>query len=161
MGTDRLERLHERPLPDPSMRVAEHGLQLQDKIRTALTPETEGRFASFVHAVLPPLVGPIRRHQARPVFRVHLHGGHSISGFHRDRSKGQPSSVWNLWLPFTDVWDTNGIAVESEEGADDATPITLRYGQAIVFQAADLLHGSVGNRTGSTRVSCDIRFKRG
>lgn len=161
LGERALERLHELPLPDPAMDPAEHGLMLSDQIRAGLPDQAIATFAAFVHEVLPPVIGgPVLRHQVRPVMRVHMHGGHSISGMHRDRDWGQRSDVWNLWLPFTDAWGTNSIWIESEEDADDQRPAELRFGQALVFRGADLRHGSIRNDTGSTRVSCDIRFAR-
>jgi ectoine hydroxylase-related dioxygenase (phytanoyl-CoA dioxygenase family) len=161
LGERDLERLHELPLPDPEMDPAEHGLLLSDRLRAALDHEALEAFASFVRTALPPVVGaPVLRHQHRPVMRVHMHGGHSISGMHRDRDWGQSPDVWNLWVPFTDVWGTNSIWIESREGADDAEPVALRLGEALIFRGADLRHGSIRNDTGRTRVSCDIRFAR-
>lgn len=169
LGTTELERLHELPLDPPQLppgpesellivQRAALAMSVAEHLRGALDAAAVKLFADFVYEELPPRFGPVLRHQARPVFRVHMDGGHSISGFHRDRDWGQASNVWNLWLPFTDVWGTNGIWIESEEGVGDHAPITLACGEAMVFRGADLAHGSVRNDSGSTRVSCDIRF---
>ena len=171
LGVRELERLHELPVPQdiidrsyvdsrfsPAVSLAQHGLMLSARLRASLTPAVIARFEQFVHEVMPPLTGPVLRHQRDPVFRVHMHGGHSISGFHRDRDWGQASNVVNLWLPFTDVWGSNSIWIESDEGAGDHQPVALKYGQGLIFHAADLSHGSVRNSSGVTRVSCDVRF---
>ena len=166
---EELERLHELPIPDASAFAGDnrellplrlrHALWLADRLRDALTPDVEREFAAFVHEALRPVVGAVRRPQARPCFRVHFHDGRSISRFHRDRDWGQDSSTLNLWLPLTPAWESNSIWIESREGANDHRPVALQLGQALVFNGADLSHGSVTNTTGSTRVSCDIRFR--
>jgi hypothetical protein len=162
LGERALERLHELPPPDPAMSTIAHGRILAGRLRSALSEEALTAFAAFVYEVLPPVIdAPVLSHQVVPVMRVHMHGGHSISYPHRDRDWGQRADVWNLWLPFTDAWGSNSIWIESEEGAEDERPVELRLGQALVFRGADLRHGSVPNDTGSTRVSCDIRFARG
>jgi hypothetical protein len=162
LGERMLDRLHELPRPDPAMDLAEHGRVLTRRIRQGLPDEALATFAAFVYEVLPPVIGaPVLRHQVQPVIRVHMHGGHSISALHRDRDWGQRSNVWNLWLPLTDVWGANSIWIESDEDANDERPVELCLGQALVFRGADLRHGSIRNDTGSTRVSCDIRFARG
>jgi hypothetical protein len=169
LGTEELERLHELPTPDASFFEGDereilpltlrHAMWLSDRLRAGITPEVEQQFATFMSEVLSPIVGRMRHHQQRPVFRVHLHGSLSISKFHRDREKGQSSSTLNLWLPLTAVWDSNSIWIESTEGANDHRAVSLRLGQALIFEGADLSHGSIPNTTGSTRVSCDIRFR--
>ena len=133
-------------------------MELADTLRTTLTPEFLAMIRDFMHDALPLPFRPVTRYQQSPVMRIHLHGGHSISGMHRDRDKGQASEVLNLWLPFTDVSETNSIWIEPEDGSGALTPVTLSYGQALIFRAADLLHGSKRNNSGATRVSCDIRF---
>jgi hypothetical protein len=157
LGVEQLEKLHEHVESQPGRNIAERSIELSNMLRSTLTPEFLALIREFMHNALPsPFT--VTRYQQSPVMRVHLHGGHSVSGMHRDRDWGQRSSVFNLWLPFTAVWDSNSIWVESEEGSQTMTPVALMYGQAMIFRGADLLHGSKRNTTGSTRVSCDIRF---
>jgi hypothetical protein len=158
VGVDRLDLLHEGLEGRSVVEVAETGLALSAWLRDSLSNRFLGLVRDFMHQGLPASLGTVTRYQESPVMRVHMHGGHSVSGFHRDRDWGQRSSVLNLWLPFTDVCDSNSLWVESAEGAGDLTPVSLRYGQALVFSGADLLHGSRRNTSGATRVSCDIRF---
>lgn len=158
LRTDRLDRLHESLEGRSMVEIAETGLALSTWLRESLSDSFLGLVRDFMHHGLPPSLGDVTRYQESPVMRIHMHGGHSVSGFHRDRDWGQSPSVLNLWLPFTDVWDSNSLWIESAEGAGDFTPVRLTYGQALVFSGADLLHGSKRNTSGSTRVSCDIRF---
>lgn len=93
-------------------------------------------------------------YQTPPMFRVHLHLSPSSSAWHRDCDYGMPTGRLNLWLPLTKVWGNNSLWIHKPT----PTPIKLDYGEALVFDSATLIHGSVSNDTGSTRVSLDSRF---
>jgi ectoine hydroxylase-related dioxygenase (phytanoyl-CoA dioxygenase family) len=66
----------------------------------------------------------------------------------------------NFWMPFTDVDDTAALWLESCYGRGDYAPVPLRYGEVLIFDGGYLSHGSVPNRTRTTRVSLDMRFCR-
>jgi hypothetical protein len=66
----------------------------------------------------------------------------------------------NFWMPFTDVDDTAALWLESFYGRGDYAPVPLRYGEVLIFDGGYLSHGSVPNRTRTTRVSLDMRFCR-
>lgn len=95
--------------------------------------------------------------QVPPMFRVHLNGCPSVSSPHRDREYGMPVGRLNAWIPLTDAWGNNSIWIESEDHGD-LRPLTVRLGQMLIFDSANLLHGSFFNDTGCTRVSIDSRF---
>ena len=67
----------------------------------------------------------------------------------------------NIWVPLTKVWGDNSLWVESEIGAKDFTPITMRPGQALIFDGVNLGHGSKINTTISSRISFDFRVAPG
>ena len=58
-------------------------------------------------------------YQKIPTFRVHLKDNQAVGEWHRDRDYNHGKSEVNIWLPFTDAYDTNTIWIESEE---DPTP---------------------------------------
>ncbi|AKU21546.1 streptomycin biosynthesis enzyme StrG [Massilia sp. NR 4-1] len=93
-----------------------------------------------------------------PKMRVHLAGTPSVSNWHRDADVTGRVDQINVWLPFTDTFDSNTLWVESDYGKGDYQPIPVRYGQALVFDGGYLSHGSVANDTQQTRVSIDFRF---
>lgn len=161
LGVDDLERLHEAPAPRPGLTLAQrNGLMvkvLYDRRSARLDP----LFHAFVNGVLEPLVGPIVSFQARACLRVHMPGMASISAFHRDRDWGQLDDVQNVWLPFTPVSGNNALWVESAPGRGDHAPISLDYGEGVIFAGAVLEHGSVPNDTSVTRVSADFRVMSG
>ncbi len=59
----------------------------------------------------------------------------------------------------TDMYDTNSVWIESEEGKEDFTAPSLGFGRALRFDGANQKHGSKLNETPITRVSFDFRIK--
>ncbi|HEX8830532.1 MAG TPA: hypothetical protein VF705_05165 [Longimicrobium sp.] len=156
LGVDDLATLHGAPRPSPGMTLEEHRLLMLKKIhdhREQLDPLLH----RFVRRVVEPVFGPISSYQDHACLRIHMQGGGSISRFHRDDAWGQRAGVQNVWIPFTRVWGSNTLWVESEPGRGDFAPVSLNYGEAVVFPGAELEHGSVANNSGSTRVSADVR----
>jgi len=113
----------------------------------------------WIAGVLSPHYGHDVTYSAHPKMRVHLARTGSVSSFHRDVDITKREEQINCYLPFTDVFDTNTLWCESDYGLKDYQPINLKYGQAILWDGGYLTHGTVGNETEFTRVSCDFRFK--
>lgn len=97
-------------------------------------------------------------YQKIPTFRVHLVNNLGVGEWHRDRDYNHDSNELNFWLPFVNTYDTNTIWMESHEGAEDFMPYGVNYGEILVFNGADLLHGNKTNATNDTRVSVDFRM---
>jgi hypothetical protein len=113
----------------------------------------------WITQVLSPHYGGHVSYSAHPKMRVHLAGTGSVSTFHRDVDITGREHQINCYLPFTDVFDTNTLWVETDYGLQDYQPINLKYGQAILWDGGFLMHGTVTNETSFTRVSCDFRFQ--
>ena len=96
-------------------------------------------------------------YQKKPTFRVHEVGNVGVGAWHRDREYNHDSNEVNLWIPFTPAYDSNTVWTESEEGKEDFKPMNVSYGEILVFNGADLMHGNYTNGTPSTRVSFDMR----
>jgi hypothetical protein len=112
----------------------------------------------WIAEVLAPHYASRIRYSAHPKMRVHLAGTGSVSDFHCDADvTGRPEQI-NCFLPFTDVFDSCTLHVESEYGKGDYGPVNLRYGQALLWDGGFLRHGTVANTSGHTRVSGDFRF---
>ena len=112
-------------------------------------------------------------YQRRPTFRVHLPGNVATGGWHRDGDYNHPSEEVNFVLPLTAVLPPspdghagNGFFIE-----DGLAPLVgggkaqrhfvspaMIPGELLRFRGSTLLHGSVENRTGLTRVSLDFRL---
>ena len=97
-------------------------------------------------------------YQKIPTFRVHLKDNQAVGEWHRDRDYNHGKSEINIWLPFTDAYDTNTIWIESEEDKNDFKPFNVSYGEVLVFNGANLIHGNKTNIEHDTRVSVDFRI---
>ena len=97
-------------------------------------------------------------YQKIPTFRVHLKYNQAVGEWHRDRDYNHGKSEINIWLPFTDAYDTNTIWIESEEDKNDFKPYNVSYGEVLVFNGANLIHGNKTNIEHDTRVSVDFRI---
>ena len=117
-------------------------------------------YKSFVLDVLDKKIVGIANYQSPPSFRFHYSGlGSSV--FHRDRDFGVEQGRINVWVPLTNVWGDNSLWIEGKEGAEDHQPITMQFGQMLLFDGVNISHGSKINTTSSTRVSFDFRFLPG
>ena len=97
-------------------------------------------------------------YQRIPTFRAHLVENLGVGEWHRDRTYNHGVTEVNFWLPFTDTYDTNTIWMESKEDLEDFMPYSVKYGEVLVFDGANLLHGNKINKTRDTRVSVDFRL---
>jgi len=117
-------------------------------------------YQSFVLNVLDKEIGGVANFQSPPSFRFHYSGlGSSV--FHRDRDFGVEQGRINVWVPLTNVWGDNSLWIEGTEGAEDHEPITMKFGQMLLFDGVNISHGSKINTTSSTRVSFDLRVLPG
>ena len=123
----------------------------------------DSTFYTVYHAWIANLVAPsygkVISYSAHPKMRVHLAGTGGVSEFHTDVAITGRSGQINCYLPFTDVYDTCTIWSESRYGTGEYEPLNLRYGQALLWDGGELVHGTYPNQTDSTRVSCDFRFE--
>lgn len=126
------------------------------------TPEFTELFKSFIEEVVKPQFGEEVVYQTIPTFRLHFPGNIAVGEYHRDRNyrdEDWASRVKesNFFLPFTDAFGTNTIWVESEEDKEDFSPMEVEYGQIVMWDGTNLLHGNKTNEESTTRVSFDFR----
>ena len=163
--TKALDRLHEhwlrykirRGLP-PTLCYSDN-LSLR-KILQNLDDSSEfyAIYNRFAAQVIGGAFGRKLSYSAHPKMRVHLAGTPTVSKWHRDADITNRPDQINVWLPFTNVSGSNSLWVESDYGKADYRPVTVSYGQALVFDGGFLSHGSVDNTTDNTRISIDFRF---
>ncbi len=116
-------------------------------------------YTAFVHEVIAPLHAEEIIYQTRPTFRTHFPNNVGVGEFHRDRDYNHSVYEINYLLPLTEMYDTNSVWIESEEGKEDFAAPTMKPGQVLRFCGANLLHGNKTNETQVTRVSFDFRVK--
>lgn len=97
-------------------------------------------------------------YQKIPNIRIHLVGNLAVGEWHQDKNYNHDSNEMNFWLPFCDTFTTNTIWIESRKGENDVHPYELKYGEILIFNGAELLHGNQINQTDFTRVSVDFRL---
>jgi len=122
-------------------------------------------YKKFISDVVRPLYnGPIV-YQKIPTFRIHLPGNIAVGEFHKD--KWYRDKTWhedvqeiNYYLPFTNVFGTNTIWVETQEDKGDFAPIEVDYGTLVQWDGVNLMHGNKQNDTNKTRVSVDFRIMK-
>ena len=66
--------------------------------------------------------------------------------------------MYTVWLPFVSTCDANTLWTETDYGRGDYRPVTVEYGQLLLFDGGLLSHGTVANTSGQTRVSMDLRI---
>lgn len=69
--------------------------------------------------VAPTIKGSRIIYQKKPSFRVHLPNNVAVGHKHRDSDYAHPPGEINFWLPFTRVWGTNGLFVETAPDKGD------------------------------------------
>lgn len=98
-------------------------------------------------------------YQIIPTFRVHLANGNlAVGEWHKDKSYNHGTSEVNFWMPFVHTNEYNTIWMESKEDKGDYKPYRVNYGEILVFNGANLVHGNKQNESMSTRVSVDFRL---
>jgi len=156
LGVDRLDEIHANA--DYPLLTRENDQKTVFHQRFyAIGDEFFGTYHRLLVDVVQPLFGENLIYQKVPTFRVHLPDNVAVGELHRDRDYSHGSGEVNLWLPFTDAWETNTVWIESSEGSDDLRPYACNVGQMLMFDGVNLLHGNVRNETGKTRVSVDFR----
>jgi len=116
-------------------------------------------YTEFIHEVIAPMHEEEVLFQTRPTFRTHFPNNVGVGEFHRDRDYNHSIHEINYLLPLTEMYDTNGVWIESEEGKEDYQAPSLVYGELLRFCGANLKHGNKTNETPITRVSFDLRVK--
>ena len=115
-------------------------------------------YNAFVTEVIGAAFQPKLSYSMHPKMRVHLAGTPSVSKWHRDVDITHRPDQINVWLPFTDTYDSNTLWIESDYGNQDYQAVPVRYGQVLIFDGGYLSHGTIANNTEHSRVSIDFRF---
>ena len=101
-------------------------------------------------------------YQVIPTFRVQLVGNVSVGEWHKDKSYREADWAHkikekNVYLPCVDTNSLNTIWSESVENKGDFAPMLVNYGEAMVWDGLNLLHGNKDNTSQEDRVSVDFR----
>ena len=98
-------------------------------------------------------------YQKIPTIRVQLANGNvAVGECHKDKTYNHGITEVNFWIPFVDTNEYNTIWMESKEDKKDYKPYTVKYGEILVFDGANLYHGNKNNTSSETRVFVDFRL---
>jgi len=97
--------------------------------------------------------------QRLPSLRIQYSGfytGTADKIMHRDRDFDHPAEEINIWVPIATCHGTASMWIESKYDLGDYAPVNIDYGSLLIFDSG-LVHGSVLNTEGATRISLDMR----
>lgn len=183
-GEEPLHEIHQRALPDapPLCPTLMHAYRLNGrklpgewtalmgpgrsrKLLTKLWASAVyeawlGGYDAWVRDVVLPVAGsggPIY-YQRPPTLRVAMPSHAATIGVHRDADypEHHPAEI-NFWCPLVRVGGTSALWLESAPGAGDYAPRALEVGDVLRFNGYLCRHHTVPNRSGTTRVSFDLR----
>jgi len=98
-------------------------------------------------------------YQVIPTFRVQLANKNlAVGEWHKDKTYNHGTTEVNFWLPFVHTNQYNTIWMESRENKSDYKPYEVKYGEILIFDGANLVHGNKPNESQQTRVSVDFRL---
>jgi hypothetical protein len=161
LNTNTLENLHEVEQYDTLTRELDQSTTWHKLYYNKFSDSFSSTYTKFISEFIKPSFELDEIiYQKIPTFRVHLKNNQAVGEWHRDRDYNHGVTEINLWLPFTDTYGTNTIWMESEEGKEDFKPCNVSYGEVLVFDGANLLHGNKTNEEHDSRVSVDFRIVR-
>lgn len=98
-------------------------------------------------------------YQAIPTVRFHMPDNKAVGEYHRDADYGHSFQEINFWVPLTEAKDSSAVYLVDMNDTDRSHGVELNcnYGDVLVFDGANRLHGNSINKTGLTRVSFDFR----
>lgn len=112
----------------------------------------------FIKKVIIPIFNESLVYQKIPTFRIQIPNNLAVGEWHKDKHYNHNEKEVNVFLPFTDAFDTNTIWTESKEDLGDYKPIEAKYGEFVIWNGCHLTHGNKINTTNKTRVSIDFRI---
>lgn len=131
-----------------------------DKLRGGW-PEFMDLYKSFVQNIIGPMFTEEDKliYQKSPSLRVNQPGGKAIYTPHcdGDHLHKHPAGEINIIMPLTNMFDTNGVYIESIPGLADYESRPMQFGEFIMFYGNKLRHNNKSNTTGTTRCSFDFR----
>lgn len=119
-------------------------------------------YVQFIRKYITKLYNGVIAYQTKPVCRLVYKNKLNMHKLHKDKWYRKNTiysdmQIDNIFLPFTNAFDTNSIWAESVEDSHDFSPINCDYGQFVHWDGCNLLHGNKFNDTNKTRLSIDFR----
>ncbi|MBD1211666.1 hypothetical protein H6F39_06625 [Anabaena sp. FACHB-1250] len=152
-----LEKLHELEEYPLFTRASDQLTVFHRKFYDAFNSSLKDMYLSFLQNVIHPYVGDDLAYQKVPTFRVGFPNNVWVGEYHRDSWYGHPHEELNFLVPFTDMYGSKSLYIESESSKGDFQPQDIKYGQILHFDHTGCTHGNEINKEGTTHVSFDFR----
>lgn len=152
-----LERLHELNNYPRFTRESDQVTVFHRQFYDAFGIVLKDLYLEFLRAVIYPYLRDDLVYQKVPTFRVGFPNNVWVGEYHRDSWYGHPHEELNFLLPFTDMYGSKSLYVESESSKGDFQPQTVKYGEILHFDHTRCTHGNELNLEGTTHVSFDFR----
>lgn len=152
-----LERLHELEKYSLFSREKDQSTFFHRKFYDAFDINMKDIYLDLLKSVVYPYIGDDLVYQKVPTFRVGFPDNVWVGEYHRDSWYGHPHEELNFLVPFTDMYGSKSLYVESESSKGDFKPQTVNYGQILHFNHTQCTHGNEINQEGTTHVSFDFR----
>ena len=124
-----------------------------------LDPSFKNLYDFFIESFVNDLLGGKNfLYQTFPTLRIHQPENIAVFAFHKDKDYNHNHKEINFFLPVTRAFQTNTFWAESSEDKGDFSPVESDYGGLVMWDGANLKHGSKANETDITRVSFDFRI---
>jgi ectoine hydroxylase-related dioxygenase (phytanoyl-CoA dioxygenase family) len=151
------------PAPLSTLAAPRGGHDQDSDVHRTLYASLDGRFLVAYDVFIGRVLDHLERRdwvvQAVPTFRVQAPGQAGTDEWHVDRDYGHPPQTVNVVVPCTPMADSTAIWLEDAPYSGHFAPMPATTpGDYIVFDGANRKHGTVTNRTTSTRVSFDFRL---
>lgn len=152
-----LERLHELKDYPLFTRASDQVTIFHRQFYDAFDSILKNAYLAFLRDVVHPYVKDDLVYQKVPTFRVGFPNNVWVGEYHRDSWYGHPNEELNFLVPFTNMYGSKSLYVESEPSKGDFRPQNVKYGQVLHFDHTGCTHGNELNLEGSTHVSFDFR----
>lgn len=158
-GVDNLYNLHKLEKYDTLSREKDQSTKWHKLYYDNFSHNFETTYIELVKELKKQLEYTELIYQKVPTFRVQLANGNvGVGEWHKDKNYNHGCTEVNFWLPFVDTIDVNSVWMETKEDLRDYKPFKVDYGEILVFNGANLLHGNKNNNSDMTRTSIDFRL---
>lgn len=107
-------------------------------------------YHEFIKWFVEPMVGDAVVFQKVPTFRIQMPNNKGVGAKHKDSDYSHSPDEINFVIPLTDMKGTTRIF--TDDGG-----ITVRRGEVLIFDGANIEHWNEVNKEGYSRVSFDFR----
>ena len=100
-------------------------------------------YHKLLKEVIYPLLNESLVYQKIPTIRIGLPNNVWVGEYHKDSWYGHPSTEYDFVVPFTDMFGTKSLYIETEPDKSDFKSQSVRYGEILYFDHINCKHGKL------------------